>query len=79
MSGTESQQTAKTREFAAILSEHTNIPLEYYDERLSTVTAQEKRREAGAKSRRGGKGLDAAAAAVILQAYLDEKGALNMP
>lgn len=77
MSGTESQQTAKTREFAAKLGGYTNIPLVFYDERLSTVTAREKRREAQNKRKKSKEGLDAAAAAVILQAYLDEKGAVN--
>lgn len=72
MDGTVGQQAAKVEAFVERLSGYTQIPIELRDERLSTVSAkrllQNSRRKAKKKPR-----YDAAAAAVILQAYLEER------
>ncbi|HEY83431.1 MAG TPA: Holliday junction resolvase RuvX [Dehalococcoidia bacterium] len=71
MDGSFSEQTEKVRDFIQKLSEHTDIPVEFRDERLSTLAAQRLMRPL----RKTGKKLrhdDAAAAALILQSYLDE-------
>lgn len=39
MNGTEGPRSEKCKAFAALLSEMTGIPVELYDERLTTVTA----------------------------------------
>ena len=52
------------------LKKHLDIPIEMVDERYSTVDAGEYLRQAGKK---GKIPIDAAAAAVILQTYLDRK------
>ena len=39
MDGTSGEKVALVEEFAALISTHTDIPIEYYDERLSTVSA----------------------------------------
>ena len=54
----------------AELSKYTEIPIEFRDERLTTVSAQKlmKTTRKGSKARD-----DAMAAALILQEYLDEK------
>jgi putative holliday junction resolvase len=70
MDGTQGAQVAKVREFAAALSHHTDLPIRFQDERLSTVEAIRLFKEAGKTDR--GTRYDAAAAAVILQAHLDE-------
>jgi putative Holliday junction resolvase len=70
MDGSEGGQAAKVRDFAAGLGRRTDLPIVFEDERLSTVEAARLFREAGKTSR--GLRYDAAAAAVILQAYLDE-------
>ena len=64
------KQAEKTRDFVKALCRNTKVPVEFRDERLSTVSAkrlvQEVRKTSG-KTR-----YDAMAAAVILQGYLDE-------
>ena len=52
---------------------YTNIPIEYRDERLTTVTAQRLHQETGSKKKKGIIRYDAMAAAVILQDYLEEQ------
>jgi len=44
-----------------------------WDERFSTVTAERLMREAGLRGKKRRKGIDAVAAAVILQDYLDSR------
>ena len=70
MDGSEGPRALKTRRFAERLGEHTGLPIELWDERLTTVEAQEILRETGVRSR-GRRGLvDEVAAAVILRSYL---------
>ncbi len=73
LDGTLGDQARKVQIFAQRLMEATPVLVEYWDERLSTVAAQEKLREAGAKRVTRGR-VDAAAAAYILQGYLDARG-----
>jgi putative Holliday junction resolvase len=70
MDGSQGEQAEKTRSFVAALSRNLEIPVEYRDERLSTVSARELVQEARKASRKTR--YDAAAAALILQGYLDE-------
>jgi putative Holliday junction resolvase len=53
------------------LAATTSIPVETYDERLTTVSAERALREQGVKGRRRRQVIDKAAAAVLLQAWLD--------
>jgi putative Holliday junction resolvase len=52
---------------------HAQIPIEYRDERLTTVTAQRLKQETGSKKKNRNIRYDAMAAAVILQDYLEEQ------
>lgn len=70
LDGSIGEQARKVEEFAGKLREVCDVPVELWDERLSTFTAHEKLREAGPK-RVSRERVDAAAAAVILQGYLD--------
>jgi putative Holliday junction resolvase len=70
MDGSQGIQADKTRSFAETLSRHIEVPVEYRDERLTTVSARELMQEAGRKNR--DTRYDAAAAALILQSYLDD-------
>jgi putative Holliday junction resolvase len=70
MDGSIGSQAEKVKTFTEGLSRHIEIPLEFRDERLSTVSAKRLMRDTKKTSRRAGD--DAVAAAVILQAYLDE-------
>lgn len=71
MDGTLGEQARKVEEFAGKLREACPVPLEFWDERLSTFIALERLREAGAKRVTKGR-IDAAAASIILQGYLDK-------
>jgi putative Holliday junction resolvase len=57
--------------FAAALRAFLEVPVVLQDERLSTVEAERGLREAGMSARRRRSVIDAAAAQVILQAWLD--------
>ena len=64
-------QASKVKDFVDKLSRSTSSGIELRDERLSTVGAQRLLRGAGNKKAREKSRLDAAAAAYILQGYLD--------
>jgi len=72
MRGGLGQQAIKVLDFLQELRQHLEIPVETWDERLSTVAAGRMMREAGIVRKRKKERIDAAAAALILQAYLDE-------
>jgi putative Holliday junction resolvase len=71
MDGSLGRQAQRVQDFLQTLSLYLEVPIETWDERLSTVGAEQRMREAGVgKGKRKGK-IDAAAAALILQGYLD--------
>ena len=72
MDGSLGKQAEKVKAFVEKLRERTEVPIEFRDERLSTVAA--KRLMQDVTGRRTGKKArdDAIAAALILQGYLDE-------
>ncbi|MFC2031753.1 Holliday junction resolvase RuvX [Chloroflexota bacterium] len=74
MDGSIGKQAEKVKTFTQILSEQTEVPVEFRDERLTTVSAQCLMRVAGTKNKKGRKKArdDAIAAAIILHGYLDE-------
>ena len=72
LDGSLGRQAEKVREFTQKLSEQIKIPVEYRDERLTTVMAERLKRTSGGKKSRGKVRHDAQAAALILQGYLDE-------
>lgn len=71
MDGSIGAQAESVLELAAALGHITDIPVDTYDERLSTVEAERLMREAGTKREKRKENLDAMAAAVILQDYID--------
>ncbi|GAI22581.1 unnamed protein product, partial [marine sediment metagenome] len=73
MDGSLGKQAEKVREFTQKLCSHTEVPVEYRDERLTTVLAERLMRAAGTQKTRKKVRHDAQAAALILQGYLDEK------
>jgi putative Holliday junction resolvase len=79
MDGTARSQAEKVQRFVEKLRHETNIPIEYRDERFTTVTAIQLKREAAGKRFKPRIRVDAMAAAVILQSYLDEKLPENQP
>jgi putative Holliday junction resolvase len=79
MDGSLGKQAEKVKAFTERLSEHTNVPIEYRDERLTTVMAERLAQVANNKKTRGKARRDAQAAALILQGYLDEGREPNLP
>jgi putative Holliday junction resolvase len=72
LDGTIGPQAEKVLLFKAKVAAQLSIEIVLQDERLSSVTADQKLRETRKKSARLRDKIDAAAAAVILQSYLDE-------
>ena len=70
MDGTESEKSGKVREFAALLSEITAIPVVFWDERMTTMQAQRIMREMNKKTYKNKPLLDKISATLILQEYL---------
>jgi putative Holliday junction resolvase len=67
------EQARAVQSFGKRLAARLAVPVAYQDERLSTVTAAEALRAAGMRPERIRERIDAAAAAVILQDYLDQR------
>lgn len=73
MDGSIGAQAESVIKFAKSLADYTDIPIDMCDERLTTVMADRLMQESGAKRKQRKANIDAMAAAVILQAYIDGK------
>lgn len=71
MNGTLGPQSEKVKEFCTILSDKLNLPLKYWDERLTTVAATRAMLESDMSRNKRKKIVDKLAATYILQGYLD--------
>ena len=71
MDGSEGPRVQATRAFVRNLSGLTELPVVYWDERLSTVAAERAMLEADMSRKKRAAKIDAAAAAFILQGFLD--------
>jgi putative Holliday junction resolvase len=71
MDGSYGEAAAKVRAFVTVLRETVQVPIRTWDERLTTVQAQRGMRQGGRKGGDARDRIDAAAAAVLLQGYLD--------
>jgi putative Holliday junction resolvase len=81
MNGTMGSQAEKVKAFGEKLKQHSPVPIEYRDERLTTVSAKQMLLESGNKKYNKNRKieLDAAAAAIILQSYLNETRPIKYP
>ena len=71
MDGTEGPRCQSTRAFARNLSRLTDLPIGFWDERLSTVAAERALLEADTSRKRRAEVIDHVAAGYILQGVLD--------
>jgi len=71
LDGSEGPRAQATRAFARNLGQHTELPLVFWDERLSTVAVERTLLEADASRKRRAEVIDKMAAAYILQGALD--------
>lgn len=76
MDGSEGPRCQKTRAFARNLSQLTELPITFWDERLSTVAADRAMVEADMSRAKRAQKIDQVAAGVILQGALDRLGNL---
>jgi putative Holliday junction resolvase len=68
--GEEGPQAQRVRRYASELQAALNLPIDFWDERYSSVDAQERLASSSRKARAKGD-IDSAAATIILQEYLD--------
>ena len=73
MNGEEGEGAERARALAGILRERLGVPVDLWDERLTTVMAHRVLREGGVSGRRRRQIVDKTAAALILQGFLDSR------
>ncbi len=71
--GTEETSAAAARELAGTIARRTGLPVELWDERMSTARALAAIREQGGSTRGRKEDVDALAAAVLLQHFLEAR------
>ena len=76
LEGDDSDWTREVRDYARALEERTGLPVALQDERMTSVRAERAVRsmELSREKREEKERVDAAAAVLILQAYLDSRG-----
>jgi putative Holliday junction resolvase len=78
LDGTEGPQARSVKRYAGFLADSLPVPIEFCDERFSTAEASDIMRSKPGRSKRGTSDeIDAMAAAVILQTYLDSEAGHN--
>ena len=73
MNGTEGEQAQRSKEFAEMLAKKAGLPVVLWDERGTTVDAARILHAVGKHGKKNRSKVDAVAAALILEAYLDRK------
>lgn len=73
LSGREGTQAAETRRFADTAGSALGLPLSYWDERLTSLQAERMLIEAGMRRKDRRAQIDALAASLMLQSYLDAR------
>lgn len=71
MNNTLGERAEKSLEFKSMLERRTGLPVVMWDERLTTVAANRAMMEGGVRRENRGQYVDALAAVLILQGYLD--------
>ena len=71
MNNTEGERVEKTKAFGEMLERRTGLPVHYWDERLTTVAAEQILMESGVRRENRKAVIDKVAAGLILQGHLD--------
>jgi putative Holliday junction resolvase len=79
LDGSLGSQAEAVKAFGQDLAARLSLPIEYWDERLSSVEAQRRLASAGHRGPKAKARLDAAAAAIVLQSYLDAQASRSAP
>jgi putative Holliday junction resolvase len=73
MDGTEGDRAKVIYAFAELLAEYTSIPLDFYDERMTTMIAYRYMGETGTFGKKRKNSVDTLSAEIILQSYIDKE------
>jgi putative Holliday junction resolvase len=73
LDGSEGEAARRARAFGEALAEALAVEVVYWDERLTTVTAERSLREMGRRGAKQREVVDQSAATILLQGYLDAK------
>jgi putative holliday junction resolvase len=76
LSGQDSSITTAARHFAKALEERFKLPVDLWDERLTSALVERSLSDAGVRRKKRAQLSDTLSAVVILQSYLDRKGFL---
>lgn len=79
LNGSLGPQAEAVKAFGQDLAARLSLPVEYWDERLSSVEAQRRLASAGHRGPKAKARRDAAAAAIVLQSYLDAQASQSAP
>lgn len=70
LSGQDSDTTREVRAFAKLFAEKTSIPIELFDERLTSTEVERRMQEGGLSRKKRAQHTDTLSAVLILQSYL---------
>ena len=77
--GGESQKSHEARQFGEWLTRQSGVPVEFFDERFTTVEAEQHLLQAGLTKKRRKARLDKLAAQIMLTAWLERGGHSSVP
>ena len=77
MDGSEGPRADVIKAFGALLSELTEIPIDYYDERMTTMVAYRFLGETGTYGKKRKETVDTLSAQIILQNYIDRERSMK--
>ena len=73
MNGTYGEKVEKVTYLGELIKTHTDIPIDFFDERMTTVRAHQILQESGVRAKNRKQIIDSLAAELILQGYMDMK------
>jgi putative Holliday junction resolvase len=73
LSGEDTKKTIEVREFAEILKSKVDVPVIFWDERYTSVEANEELKQMGYTIAESRKVVDKVAASIILKSYMEEQ------
>ena len=73
MNGTYGEKVEKVTHLGELIQMHTDIPIDFFDERMTTVRAHQILQESGVRAKNRKQVIDSLAAELILQGYMDMK------
>lgn len=73
MDGSEGERAKVIYAFAKLVAEYTDIPIDYFDERMTTMVAYRFMEQTGTYGKKRKNAVDTLSAQIILQGYIDRE------